>query len=134
MFQASAYDERDIFLYDDKNVTNLTENSGYRNEDPKWSPDGKSIVGLLYFTKWYSSENRHDEIIVYDNNTFRSVAFNSENYDCSDACPIDTGKMIYSSTIGGSYSLYYFDGNESVEIPGVNSDRNELGADFLFYS
>ena len=37
-------DEWDIFLYEDKTVTNLTENSGYRNEDPKWSPDGKSIV------------------------------------------------------------------------------------------
>lgn len=216
-------DEWDIFLYDNGNVTNLTENSGYRNEDPKWSPDGKSIVfkreywnaeindftydlalidleskkikmltdslcedampcfsddgryiyytkyidgygriarmnaetgedeiifaeetvtayypieknGLLYFTKWYSSENHHDEIIVYYNNKFRSAAFNSEYYDCSDACPIDTDKMIYSSTIGGSYSLYYYDGNESFKIPGVNSDRNELGADFFSYT
>lgn len=216
-------DEWDIFLYDNGNVTNLTENSGYRNEDPKWSPDGKSIVfkrgywnaevndftynlalidleskeikmltdslcedampffsddgryiyytkyidgygkiarlnaetgeddiifseenvtayypieknGLLYFTKWHSSDNHLDEIIVYDNNTFKSAAFNSEEYDCSDACPIDTDKMIYSSTIGGSYSLYYFDGNGSFEIPEVNSDRNELGADFFSYT
>lgn len=37
-------DEWDIFLYDDKTVTNLTQKSGYKNEDPKWSPDGKSIV------------------------------------------------------------------------------------------
>lgn len=42
--------------------------------------------------------------------------------------------MIYSSTIGGSYSLYYFDGNGSFEIPEVNSDRNELGADFFSYT
>lgn len=216
-------DEWDIFLYDDKTVTNLTENSGYRNEDPKWSPDGKSIVfkrgywnaevndftydlalidvesreikmltdslyedampyfsddgryiyytkyidgygkiarlnaetgedeiifeeenvtsyypivknGLLYFTKWYSYDNRHDEIIIYEDNTFKSAAFNSEIYDCSDACPIDKDKIIYSSTINGSYSLFYSDGDESVEIPEVNTDRNELGADFFSYS
>lgn len=216
-------DEWDIFLYDDKTVTNLTKNSGYRNEDPKWSPDGKSIVfkrgywnseiddftynialidveskeikmltdslyedampyfsdddkyiyytkyidgygkisrlntetgedeiifeeeninayypvvknGILYFTKWYSSDNHHDEIIIYENNTFKSAAFNSEIYDCSDACPIDKDKIIYSSTQNGSYSLYYYDGDESVEISGIDTDRNELGADFFSYS
>lgn len=216
-------DEWDIFLYDDKTVTNLTKNSGYRNEDPKWSPDGKSIVfkrgywnseiddftynialidveskeikmlteslyedampyfsddgkyiyytkyidgygkisrlntetgedeiifeeeninayypvvknGILYFTKWHSSDNPHDEIIIYENNTFKSAAFNSEIYDCSDACPIDKDKMIYSSTQNGSYSLYYYDGDESVEISEIDTDRNELGADFFSYS
>lgn len=216
-------DEWDIFLYDDKTVTNLTKNSGYRNEDPKWSPDGKSIVfkrgywnseiddftynialidveskeikmlteslyedampyfsddgkyiyytkyidgygkisrlntetgedeiifeeeninayypvvknGILYFTKWHSSDNPHDEIIIYENNTFKSAAFNSEIYDCSDACPIDKDKMIYSSTQNGSFSLYYYDGDESVEISEINTDRNELGADFFSYS
>lgn len=34
----------DIYLYDNGKVTDLTKNSGYRNEDPKWSPDGKQIV------------------------------------------------------------------------------------------
>lgn len=216
-------DEWDIFLYEDKTVTNLTENSGYRNEDPKWSPDGKSIVfkrgywnadvndftynlawmdlerkeikmltdslyeeamphfsedgryiyytkymegygkisrlntetgedelifeeekvnayypavknGFLYFTKWFSDDNHHDEIMIYADNTLKSAAFNSERYDCSDACPIDGDKMIYSSTIKGSYSLYYADGDASVEIPEVNTDRNELGADFFSYA
>ena len=36
--------EADIYVYDNGNITNLTKNSGFRNEDPKWSPDGKSIV------------------------------------------------------------------------------------------
>ena len=37
-------DEWDIFLYRSGTVANLTKNSGFRNEDPKWSPDGKQIV------------------------------------------------------------------------------------------
>ena len=42
----TAADEWDIYLYDAQTGTaeNLTERSGYRNEDPKWSPDGQSIV------------------------------------------------------------------------------------------
>ena len=39
-----AADEWDIFRYDGSTVTNLTPQSGYRNEDPKWSPDGTKIV------------------------------------------------------------------------------------------
>ena len=39
-----AADEWDLFRYDGKTVTNLTPNSGFRNEDPKWSPDGRQIV------------------------------------------------------------------------------------------
>ena len=72
--------------------------------------------------------------MIYADNTLKSAAFNSERYDCSDACPIDGDKMIYSSTIKGSYSLYYADGDASVEIPEVNTDRNELGADFFSYA
>ena len=34
----------DIYLYDKGKITDLTKDSGYRNEDPKFSPDGKSIV------------------------------------------------------------------------------------------
>jgi len=216
-------DEWDIFLYDNEEITNLTQNSGYRNEDPKWSPDGTSIVfkrgywnsdisdftynlalldmnsmevtmltndlyeeampcfsvdgkhiyyikynegygsivcmntdngeiktifqeeninayypmtndKYLYFTKWHSSENHHDEIMVYDGNTAESMIFNSEIYDCSDACPVDENSMIYSSTKNGNYSLYYFNGTESIEIPGINTDKNELGADFYLFS
>ena len=39
-----AQDEWDIFLYDAGRITNLTKNSGFRNEDPRWSPDGSRIV------------------------------------------------------------------------------------------
>lgn len=41
-----AADEWDIFLCNtiSGKIENLTKNSGFRNEDPKFSPDGKSIV------------------------------------------------------------------------------------------
>lgn len=216
-------DEWDIFVSDNGKIKNLTEKSGYRNEDPKWSPDGKSIVfkrgywnpavddftydlalldaetlevtmitddtaeevmpyfsedgkyiyytsyngkygsvvrmnisdkttetlfkeesvnayypvyknGVLYFTRWISSEDHHDEIVQMKDGVIQIAEFNSEKYDCSDACPVEDGKMIYSSTANGAYSLYYFNGIESVEIPGVNSSGNELGADFFPYT
>lgn len=41
-----ALDEWDIFRYNTVSgkISNLTERSGFRNEDPKFSPDGKHIV------------------------------------------------------------------------------------------
>lgn len=215
------FDEWDIYLYDDaeKSVSNLTENSGFRNEDPKCSPDGESIIfkrgywnnavsdftyniailnlqnmeikmltddlaeeampyisddgkylfytryaegygsivqmnldsgetksiyteknvnayypvcknGKLYFTKWYSSDNSHDQLMCYDGNTIYSLSLNSEKYDSSDPCPVDDNSIIYSSTAHGSFSLYYFDGNESAALDEINTCKNELGADF----
>lgn len=215
------FDEWDIYLYDndEKTVSNLTENSGFRNEDPKWLPDGKGVIfkrgywnnnvsdftynlailnlqnmeikmltddfeeeampyisddgkylfytrytdgygsivqmdmdtnetrtiysekdvtayypvcknGKLYFIKWYSAGNHHDQLMCYDGNSLYSLSVNSEIYDSSDPCPIDDNSIIYSSTANGSYSLYYFDGNESVPLNEINTDKNELGADF----
>ena len=49
-------DEWDVFLYDAGEITNLTPNSGYRNEDPKFSPDGKAIV----FKRGFWSEEAGD--------------------------------------------------------------------------
>ena len=37
-------DEWDIYVSRSGKIPNLTKNSGFRNEDPKWSPDGKSII------------------------------------------------------------------------------------------
>ena len=212
-------DEWDIFLYDSGKITNLTENSGFRNEDPKFSPDGKQIVfkrgkwdnnindfvynlalldlktneitmltndsteeampcfsadgksvyytdykdstgsicrmnllthevqtiysengvtayypiskyNKLYFTKWYSTENHFDCIMCHDGYKISEMPFNTENYDCSDACPISDTAIIYSSTANGNYRLYYYDGKYSVQLFGYNNEKNELGADF----
>ncbi len=215
-------DEWDIFLYDNGEIENLTQNSGFRNEDPKFSPDGKSIIfkrgywsssvndfvydlalidietrevtmltdtpteeampcysadgkyiyyanytdrigsicrietatgqietiysasGInayypivdgdkLYFTAWHSADNHCDRIMCYDGEEVYPLALNSAEYDCSDACPVDDNKMIFSSTMNGSYDLYYSDGVNISSLSELNTDINELGADFYSY-
>ena len=39
--------------------------------------------------------------------------------------------MIFSCTMNGSYDLFYFDGNVTVPLSELNSEKNELGADFF---
>ena len=213
-------DEWDIYLSSEGNIINLTEKSGFRNEDPKWSPDGSTVVfkrghwdsdtnGFIYdlalmdiqtreinmltdsneeeampcysadgkyiyfasyasgigaikqidldshvietifdeigvnayypvtkdtnlfFTKWYSEDNHHDQIMIFDNSKAEYMPFDSYSYDCSDACPTKDGKMIFSCTMNGSYDLFYFDGNVTVPLSELNSEKNELGADFF---
>ncbi len=215
-------DEWDIFLYDKGEITNLTQNSGFRNEDPKFSPDGKSIIfkrgywsnsendfvydlalidietkevtmltdtpteeampcfstdgkyiyyanytdrigsicrievetekietiysesGInayypivngdkLYFTAWHSADNHCDRIMCYDGKETYPLSLNSSDYDCSDACPINDSKIIFSSTMNGSYDLYYSDGENISPLSELNTAINELGADFYAY-
>lgn len=214
-----AADEWDIFLRENGKVRNLTQNSGFRNEDPKFSPDGKSIVfksghwdsssdsfvydlalldiatgavamitddsaeeampcfspdgkylffasyseGIgsivrielssmskdtvfsepgvnayypvasedrLYFTKWYSADDRCDQIMCFDGSQVTAMPFNSPDFDCSDACPAGSS-MIFSSTRNGSYDLFCFDGQTVSPLSELNSDKNELGAAFF---
>lgn len=215
-----AADEWDIYVSDHGVITDLTYRSGFRSEDPKFSPDGKTIVfkrghwdssagdlvydlalldvktkavtmltndsaeeampcfsadgkavyyarytdGIgsvcrldlstktsvtifgekgvnayypvvcrdkLYFTKWFSADDRCDSIMCCDGEGIRSMPFDSDKYDCSDACPIGGGKMVFSSTMDGGYDLYYYDGAGVSPLRELNSDKNELGADFF---
>ncbi|MDE7364257.1 MAG: hypothetical protein K2N27_05130, partial [Ruminococcus sp.] len=218
----NSADEWDIYLYDNGNITNLTKNSGFRNEDPKWSPDGKSIVfkrgywsssvndfvynlallnveseeiimltddtdeeampcysedgkyiyyasyinGIgsicrmdiashnidtvysennitayypitadrnLYFTKWHDADNRCNQIMKYDGRKIHSLPFNSDLFDCSDACPVNENMMIYSSTADGDYDLFFYNGEYSVKLTELCGNKNELGADYYSF-
>ena len=216
----SKADEWDIYIVENGKTVNLTQNSGFRNEDPKWSPDGKSIVfkrgrwdngindfvynlalldvktreitmltddiaeeampyfsadgkiiyyvgykdgigsiyGLdidtgkitavysesgvnayypivsgndLYFAKWYSKDNHCDQIVRWDGKNLYELPFNSEKFDCSDICPVDGDRLIFSSMMNGNYDLFCYDGNEIAALSELNTDINELGADFF---
>ncbi len=215
----SSADEWDIYRFNSftGEFTNLTPNSGCRNEDPKFSPDGKKIVfkrgywsselndfiynlaeidlgtmkitmltndipedsmpyyspdgkmiyyalsqnsstsicalnreslitdtlyseenvhvyypicsdSGLYFAKWFSSDNRNDCIVKYADGNLYVLPFNNEEYNCSDPFPLDNGNIFYSSTINGSYDIFYFDGAESLPIEITATDRHELGS------
>ena len=212
-------DEWDIFRYDGGTITNLTANSGFRNEDPKYAPDGRNIVfkrgrrdsaaddfvydlalldtetgavtmltddpaeqampcfspdgaalyyaeytggtgaicrmtlstrktetvysekgvnayypvafgDQVYFTAWHSAENHCDRIMQYDGAQITAMPFGSDEFDCSDACPVPDG-MIYSSTQNGAYDLYFFDGQRSVPLTALSSTQNDLAASFF---
>ena len=215
-------DEWDIYIRENGSITNLTKNSGFRNEDPKFSPDGRTVVfkrgrwdnekndfvydlallepetgdismltadsdeeampcfdsdgsgiyyadysgGMssiryydterhdtciiygnnsvsayypvvsgqrLYFTKWYSADDRCDQIVYFNGTDAVPLPFDSADYDCSDACPVDEDRRIFSSTMSGGYDLYYYDGSSVFALSELNSDKNELGADFYSY-
>jgi hypothetical protein len=71
--------------------------------------------------------------MCYDGGKITSMPFDSEKYDCSDACPVSSGKMVFSSTMKGGYDLYYFDGTRTSPLSKLNTDKNELGADFFAF-
>ena len=54
--------EWDLYLYDIRtaSVRNLTPASGYRNEDPKFSPDGEKII---YKRRYW---NRREDCFIYE--------------------------------------------------------------------
>ena len=41
--------------------------------------------------------------------------------------------MVFSSTMNGGYDLYYYDGSRVSPLTELNSDKNELGADFFAF-
>jgi hypothetical protein len=71
--------------------------------------------------------------MCFDGEKISSLPFDSDKYDCSDACPIDCEKMVFSSTMDGGYDLYYYDGSLVSPLTELNSDKNELGADFFAF-
>ena len=41
------------------------------------------------------------------------------------------GPMVFSSTMNGSYDLYYYDGSSVSPLTELNSHKDDLGADFF---
>ncbi len=224
-------EEWDIFLYrlDTKELIDLTKNNNFRNEDPKFSPDGTKVVykqgywnsvldkmvydiwemdlqtgesypvtqdmeeesmpyystkgdaiycmqgsgegarickiekieeetvitpiyaetgvqayypvtykDKLYFSKWYSAQNKSDVIVIMEEGKRGIVSqFGSSDYNSSDPCPISDRLMIISSTMPdskGGYDLYIVDivsgENWSLDEYGIsiNDELQQLGA------
>ena len=87
----------------------------------------------MFFTKWYSAEDRCDQIMRFDGSQITAMPFDSPDYDCSDPCPLEGG-MIFSSTMNGGYDLYFYDGTSVSPLSELNTDKNELGAAFFPYT
>ncbi len=90
----SSADEWDIFLYDNGNITNLTKNSRFRNEDPKWSPDGKQIV----FKRGYWDNSVGDfvyDLAMLNIDTYEVTMLTNDRAE--EAMPVfsEDGKYIY---------------------------------------
>ncbi|WP_162300575.1 TolB family protein [Anaerosacchariphilus polymeriproducens] len=98
--------------------------------------------GSLYFSKWYSAQNETDQIMEMktDTKSIKSLAFNSKDYNCSDACPVFGEYMIISSTKAGgqgNYDLYIVNKNSGAMWSlnnynqTINDANHQLGASFL---
>ncbi|MDD8017458.1 MAG: T9SS type A sorting domain-containing protein [Bacteroidota bacterium] len=98
----------------------------------------------FYFSRWFSPSGHGDEIYlgkIYDIDSAVPVAFDTEAADESDACPVDSTLVFFSSTRSGTkggYDLYLGDIKSglywSLTYYGVNSSIHELGASYTKFS
>lgn len=107
-----AADEWDIYRYssDSGMCVNLTERSGFRNEDPKFSPDGKTIVFKRGFWNPAADDFQYD-LALMDVET-REV------------------RMLTDDMTEEAMPCFSADGETAVPLDLLNTERNELGADF----
>ncbi len=103
----------DLYLYDlsfgtkwgtDESLTALTQDI-YEEQNPSWSPDGKSIV-------FSSDRNQNGEkgflnLFAYEFSTRRIVPLTSgKHYDLTPEWSPDGKNIIFSSDRNGSYQIY----------------------------
>ena len=132
-------DEWDIFLSDGGKITNLTKYSGFRNEDPKFSPDGQMIV---FKSGTYSqiTGDFHYDLAMLDLHT-NTVAMLT-NDDAEEAMPYYSadGKSIYFTRyedhIGSICRLGLFDGTDEVIFsePGIDAYYPVVHGDALYFT
>lgn len=103
-----AADEWDIFRYNSFSgkLVNLTENSGFRNEDPKFSPDGNSII----FKRGYWS-NESDcfiyDLAELDLRTKETTMLTNDISEDSMPCYSADGDTVYYARLSGDISEIY---------------------------
>ena len=87
-------DEWDVYLSDHGEITNITGNSGFRNEDPKFSPDGKTIV----FKRGHRDINANDfvyDLALLDVKTMTVTMLTDDTSEEAMPCFSEDGKYIY---------------------------------------
>lgn len=96
----------------------------------------------FYYTAHISATNHYDQLYrgYFNGAPPTRLAFNSNDGDYSDACPVSGAWLILSSTRPGSrggYDLYIAHGTSGDIYPlsmyndGINTTKNELGADYV---
>jgi len=113
------------FDTDSKTSNTIFAESGVTAYYPMTSDNG------LYFTKWVSADNMTDTIVKCADGKAAPLPFCNDSFNCSDPFPCDNGNMFYSSTQNGSYDLFHFDGNTSIELENLNTELNELGSSYF---
>ena len=143
LFTFMAIDERadewDIFLYDKGQIANLTENSGYRNEDPKISPDGSSIV--FKRGKWDADSGDFVyDLALLDRRTGAVTMLTNDLTEEAMPCFSADGRAVYYAryTDGiGSILRMALDTHQTETIfsePGVNAYYPVVQGDRLYFT
>lgn len=91
----------------------------------------------LLYVRWYSADNRNDQIHMHDSRTGKSVplAICKPDANYSDPHPADGRWLFFSSTRAtgaGGYDLYVGDSRtgavHSLDVEGLNTTAEEPGA------
>ena len=96
----------------------------------------------LYDTQHVSPTDNHDQLYkgFFDGRKSICLAFNKQNADYSDACPIGNEWLILVSTRSdskGGYDLYIANETSGAIYPlsdynsSINTSKNELGPDYI---
>ena len=106
-----AADEWDIYRYNSISgkITNLTEKSGFRNEDPKFSPDGLNVV----FKRGYWDNSRNDftyNLAEMNLNSSEITMITDDTKEQAMPYYSEDGKYIYySEYVNGISSIWRLD-------------------------
>lgn len=118
----------DIYTYnlESGNLENLTRDNELRNEDPKFSPDGKKII----FKQGHWDEKEDD--MVYDlkeltlkNNKIRTITKDIEE-DSMPYYSSDGNTIYYTRGIGKSSQIYEVSRNSTKSVKKVYSSNNVM--------